>query len=63
MKKKVKRYKLTKRGKRIIANIFVFIFYTLLLTHINYKSINDYIMALILWIGAYISLLIAQHID
>lgn len=63
MKKIVKRYKLTKRGKRIIANIFVFIFYTLLLTRVNYKSINDCIMVLILWVGAYISLLIAQHID
>lgn len=63
MKKIIKRYKLTKRGKRILANIFVFIFYTLLLTRVNYKSINDYTMALILWVGAYMSLLITQHID
>lgn len=63
MKRIVKRYKLSKRGKRILGNIFVLIFYTLLFAHINYKSIYDCIAMLILWLNAYTSMLLLQDID
>lgn len=63
MKRIVKRYKLSKRGKRILGNIFVLIFYTLLFTRINYKSIYDCVVMLILWLNAYTSMLLLQDID
>lgn len=63
MKRIVKRYKLSKRGKKILGNIFVLIFYTLLFTRINYKSIYDCVVMLILWLSAYMSMLLLQDID